>query len=99
MENKKRVMNRNTVKKRLDELELVGVIDIAKLLNWSAPKVTTYINRGKLPEAIAEISGRPVWYKPEIIKISEDQGWKIHEDNINWVDPYKTDKKKDRVTA
>lgn len=97
---KHRIVNHSILKQKIDELQLVGVMDIAKLLNWSAPKVTTYMTRGKLPEPVTEISGRPVWYKPEIITAAEAQNWPIHENNLNWEDPYKQpSKKKVRVTA
>lgn len=101
---KKRIMNHSTVVKRLEELELVGVLDIAKLLNWSAPKVTTYAARGKLPDPVGKISGRPVWYKQEIIQTAMEQKpepWKIYEDNQDWEDPYKKEetKKKESATA
>lgn len=47
-------------------LDLMGVKDIAEALDWSKAKVVVYTQRGKLPEPIGEVSGRPVWLGEEI---------------------------------
>lgn len=86
-------MNRETVAKRIVELELMGVKDISEFLNWSAAKVATYHNRGYLPDPITNISGRPVWYKPEIEKTAEQNKWKTYENNEDYVDTVKAAEK------
>lgn len=98
-------MNRETVAKRIVELELMGVKDIGEFLNWSAAKVATYHNRGYLPDPITTISGRPVWYKPEIVKAAleaKPQPWKMYENNEDYIDTVKEaekDRKKEIVGA
>lgn len=43
------------------ELELMGVTDIAREFGWHKAKVTMYVQRGKLPQPMGVVGGRPVW--------------------------------------
>ena len=67
-------MDIKKLRKDLNKLELVGVADIAELFDWKMSKVAVYNGRGKLPEPIAEISGRPVWHKPHILDYAAAEG-------------------------
>jgi hypothetical protein len=96
--NKKR-LTQKTVIKKLEELELIGVTDITRLLHWGAPKITTYIKRGVLPEPIAEISGRPVWYMPDILDYAEMNGIPTYDINEEWEDPYKRNERKKKESS
>ena len=57
---------------------LYGVTDVAKELNWSKQRVTTYKSRGIIPEPIGHIGGRPVWLKIQITELKKQYG--IHLD-------------------
>lgn len=94
---KKRLYSHATLLKELEKLEIIGHSDIARLLNWNSSKVATYLLRNALPDPLTEISGRPVWYKPDIIKTAKQNGWKIYEDNDQWEEKKKI--KKDQVGA
>lgn len=94
---KERLYSHETLKKELDKLQIIGHSDIARLLNWKSSKVATYLLRNALPEPFTEISGRPVWYKPDIIKTAKQNGWKVYEDNEAWSG--KKEVKKDQVGA
>lgn len=93
---KKRLYSRKTLIKELEKLELVGHTDIARLLDWNTSKVATYILRNTLPEPVTEISGRPVWYKPEILQVAKQHGWPIHENNKEWRDKESAEDRKKR---
>lgn len=63
------MMDRTTLnrkRRQFKELKLLGVTDIAKLLGWTNSKVTLYAQRGKFPQPVGEIGGRPVWLRDEI---------------------------------
>jgi hypothetical protein len=47
-------------------LDLVGVTDIANMAGCPVTKVGTYIVRGKLPQPLGEVSGRPVWFREQV---------------------------------
>lgn len=85
-EKKLRLYSRKTLLKELEKLQIIGVTDIARLFDWNTSKVATYVTRGTLPEPVTEISGRPVWYKPEVLKVAEEHGWKVYENNTDWND-------------
>jgi hypothetical protein len=87
---KQKRLQTNTVEKKLKELEIVGIKDISEMLHWGAPKVTTYISRDKhFPQQVGEVSGRPVWYKPDVIEWARSKGHKLYESVEDWEDPYK----------
>lgn len=56
----------NRKRRQFKELKLVGVSDIAKELEWTNGKVSTYNMRGKFPEPVGIVGGRPVWLRDEI---------------------------------
>lgn len=49
-----------------NELELMGVTDIAREFGWHKGKVPVYVNRGKLPPPMGLVGGRPVWTKKQL---------------------------------
>ena len=49
-----------------NDLQLMGVTDIAKEWGWRKNKVSTYAERGKLPPPIGQIGGRPVWTRKQL---------------------------------
>ena len=85
-EKKQRLYSRATLLKELEKLQLIGHTDIARLFDWNTSKVATYVLRNTLPEPVTEISGRPVWYKPDILKAARQHGWEVFEDNKEWKD-------------
>lgn len=94
---KKRQYSRETLIKELEKLELIGLTDIAKMLDWNTSKVATYITRLTLPEPLVEISGRPVWHKPEVLKTAKHHKWRIHEDNEElWEDKLSIEERTER---
>lgn len=93
---KKRQYSKETLIKELEKLELIGLTDIAKLFDWNTSKVATYITRDTLPEKVTEISGRPVWHKPEVLKVASRQKWTIYEENDIWEDKISTEERKRR---
>lgn len=56
----------NRKRRQFRELKLLGVSDIARQLGWTNSKVVTYVNRGKLPQPVGEVGGRPVWLEVEL---------------------------------
>lgn len=46
--------------------DLLGASDVARELGWDIRKVSVYRERGVLPAPIAEIGGRPVWWRKDI---------------------------------
>lgn len=53
-------------KELFNQLELMGVTDIAKALGWNKGKVTVYVQRGKIPPPIGLVGGRPVWTRKQL---------------------------------
>lgn len=47
-------------------MKLVGVREVAAILNWEPAKVSTYYRRGKLPKPIEVLASGPVWYAFQI---------------------------------
>lgn len=74
---KKRQYSRKTLIKEIEKLELIGLTDIARLLDWNTSKVATYVLRGVIPDPLLEISGRPVWHKPEVLQAAKANKLKI----------------------
>ena len=56
----------NRKKRQFKNLQLVGVTDIARMLDWEPKKVGVYMTRGKFPKPVGEVGGRPVWFKEQI---------------------------------
>lgn len=50
------------------ETELVGVAETAEILGWDKRKVSTYIKRGKFPEAVLRLKSGPIWERWQIEK-------------------------------
>lgn len=96
---KERVYSHETLRKELAKLQLIGLTDIAKLFEWNTSKVATYIVRGSIPDPVTEISGRPVWHKPEILKVAKNQKWKVYEDNEIWKDKISPKEREERRKA
>jgi hypothetical protein len=46
--------------------ELVGVKEVAELLEWDPRRVTTYRSRGSFPPPVAELAMGPVWLRSQI---------------------------------
>lgn len=75
-------MDQAKAKKKFEDLDLVGVSDIAKILGWPMSKVTSYRSRntgvgGKFPEPIGEVGGRPVWLRSQFVELKT----KLEEEN------------------
>jgi hypothetical protein len=64
----------NRKRRQFKNLKLIGVSDIAQLMGWTNSKVTVYYQRGKLPEPIGEVGGRPVWLKDQLLPYIEEMG-------------------------
>lgn len=62
----KKVMSVSDQQEMFKDLELMGVTDIAKEWGWPKNKVSTYAIRGKLPQPMGEIGGRPVWTRKQL---------------------------------
>jgi len=46
---------------------IVGVKEVAEILNWSRKKVSVYHPRGNFPKPISTLSSGPVWFKEQIV--------------------------------
>lgn len=69
-------MEPKKAQKLFQQLDLVGVSDIAKILGWKMSKVTSYRSRntgvgGQFPEPIGEVGGRPVWTRSQFQSIEK----------------------------
>lgn len=58
-------------KKYIKNIELLGVTDIAELMNLDKSTISNMHKRGKFVEPIRTIGGRPVWLKEEILYYME----------------------------
>ena len=47
-------------------MNIVGVAEVAKILEWDKRKVATYIKRGKLPPPATRLKSGPIWDKEVI---------------------------------
>lgn len=71
-------MNETEAGKLFSKLELVGVSDIARILDWPMSKVTSYRSRETLgngrsfPKPIGEVGGRPVWTRSQFTQLKEE---------------------------
>ena len=54
-------------KKVFKSIELMGVTDIAELMNLDKSTISNMHKRGKFVEPLGMIGGRPVWLKEEIL--------------------------------
>lgn len=61
-------------KQLFEQLDLVGVSDIAKMTGWKMTKVTSYRTRGilDLPDPIGYVGGRPVWTRRSVISAVQE---------------------------
>jgi hypothetical protein len=50
-----------------DDLDLLGLTDIARLLDVAPATPKTWRYRGLLPEPYATVAGRPVWQRQQIL--------------------------------
>jgi len=46
--------------------DLVGVAEVADILDWDRRRVSVYISRGKFPEPIARVAAGPLWTRRQI---------------------------------
>ena len=53
-------------KQKFDDLQLMGTVEAAAFLGWSPSKFAVYHARGKTPEPIGFVGGRPAWTKRQI---------------------------------
>lgn len=65
-ENQAYKMKLTKQRKQFKDLKLMGVSDISKLYGWTPSKITLYTQRGKFPQPIGEVGGRPAWLKDQI---------------------------------
>lgn len=69
-------LDEEQIKGLLEEMELLGNSDLAKILDWTMSKVTLYQQRGVLPAPITYIGGRPIWARIQIDKFIKQGGKK-----------------------
>ncbi|MFD1674117.1 hypothetical protein [Alicyclobacillus fodiniaquatilis] len=50
---------------------LVGLAEVAEILDWDRRKVATYIKRGSLPEPIQRLRSGPIWTRKQIAEYQE----------------------------
>lgn len=59
-------------KRKFEALDLVGTVEAAEIIGWAPSKFALYHKRGKTPEPIGVIGGRPAWTKRQIIEFKEN---------------------------
>ena len=59
----------NRRRRQFKEMDLVGISDIARMLGWELKKATLYKTRGKFPEPLGEVGGRPVWFRAQVAPV------------------------------
>lgn len=58
-------------KRKFEELDLVGTVEAAEIVGWTSSKFALYHKRGKTPEPIGFIGGRPAWTRRQIHDFKE----------------------------
>lgn len=69
-------MNEKEIKELIEKFDLINSMEVAVILGWSIGKVSVYAQRGKLPDPIAYIGGRPIWARSQIEKFIKEGGLK-----------------------
>ena len=49
-----------------NDLGLIGTVEAAEMVGWPPAKFAMYHSRGKVPEPVGFVGGRPAWTKRQI---------------------------------
>lgn len=63
------------VQDREENMDLVGVAEIAERLGWDRRKVSIYDKRGLLPPPIARLAMGQVWRWEDVEQVALERGW------------------------
>lgn len=58
-----------------EQLDLVGVAEIADRLGWDKRRVSTYVARGTFPEPVARLAMGQVWRWEDVERVALQRGW------------------------
>lgn len=50
-----------------DGMDLIGTVEAADTIGWSAAKFAIYHSRGRTPSPVGFVGGRPAWTRRQIL--------------------------------
>jgi hypothetical protein len=53
--------------RKVDPRDLLGLTEVANLLDWDRRRVATYLSRGVFPEPIMRLAMGPLWTRQQVV--------------------------------